>query len=349
MSEGYQRRPAAPAALRLDLNEAPWEVEEQLRQHLLGFLHKQEWRRYPSVDARPAREAAAKLYGWVPEGTLVGNGSNELLAAALASFAGNGQKVLCFSPSFSVYPWLVKRAGGQLVPFALVPPTFAIEGPPLVAAAKEADVLLLCSPNNPTGGELSDALWHQLLELGKPTIWDGAYWEFGRGGPVEPWLARYPNLVITRTLSKVWALAAFRAGCLLASPSMAERIQRRMLPFAPGLAVWAAFEAAASAPELGAGRAARVVAEREAQRDMLTRLPGVEVLPSCGNFFLLRVVGCHGQELVALLGQRGVAVREVEELSAEGYVRVTVGTPEEGARLWQALKEVTDGRACGSC
>lgn len=348
MSEGYRGGPAAPATLRLDLNEAPWEAEEQLRQHLLAFLQKQEWRRYPSVDARPAREAAAKLYGWVPEGTLVGNGSSEVLAAALARLAGKGQKVLCFSPSFSVYPWLVTRAGGQLVPFPLLPPAFAIEGPSLLAAAQEADVLLLCSPNNPTGGEIPESLWHQLLALGKPTIWDGAYWEFGRGGPVEPWLVRYPNLLITRTLSKVWALAAFRAGCLLASPAMAERIRRHMLPFAPGLAVWAAFEAAASVPELMAGRAARVVAEREAQREMLARLPGVEVVPSCGNFFLLRLAACRGQELVALLGQRGVAVREVEELSAEGYVRVTVGTPAEGRRLWQALKEVTDDRACGS-
>jgi histidinol-phosphate aminotransferase len=365
VSEGGYARPALPPApLKLDLNEAPWDADGLFRQRFLAFLQRAELRRYPPQDAWPAREAAAQLYGWRPEGTLVGNGSNELLAAALATFAGSGKKVLAFAPSFSVYPWLVRRAGGELVAVPLLPPTFAIPEEALLQAAEGADFLLLCSPNNPTGGEISPALWHKVLALGKPTLWDGAYWEFGRLGPkdvatssaaetgppegeVAYWLASYPNLMITRTLSKVWGVAAVRAGCLLAGPELVARVSRTLLPFAPGVAVWAAFAAAASMPEVGTRRAVQVRACREEQLQALACLGGVEVVPSYGNFFLLRVPGLLGEQLAELLARQGVSVRPVPELSAEGYVRITVGTREEGERLVQAVQEVAHGIATG--
>lgn len=339
MSEAYLRPPTLGGSLRLDLNEAPWDAPAAFREAFLAFLGSRELRRYPPMDAAPVREAAASLYGWEPAGTLVGNGSNELLAAALAVLA-QGKTVLAFSPSFSVYPWLVRRAGGKLRPFPLSPPLFAFPGQALLEAAAAAEVLLLCCPNNPTGGELPPSLWHRLLALGKPTIWDGAYWEFGSGGEVRPWLAAYPNLIVTRTLSKVWGVAGVRAGCLLAAPAMAERIRRWQLPFSPGVAVWAAFAAAASMPQLAQERAAAVVAERERQLAALAKIPGVEAVPSQGNFYLLRVPGLSGPQLAQLLGEKGVVVREVEELAAAGYVRVTVGTPAEGDVLLAACQEV---------
>lgn len=339
MSESYVRPPTTAFGVRLDLNEAPWDAPEVFREAFLSFLARYELRRYPPMDGGPAREAAASLYGWIPAGTLVGNGSNELLAASLAVLA-QGKTVLCFAPSFSVYPWLVRRAGGTVQPFPLVPPSFAFPEESLLEAAAAADVLLLCSPNNPTGGELPFTLWQKLLSLGKPTIWDGAYWEFGSGGEARPWLERYPNLIVTRTLSKVWGVAGVRAGCLLAAPAVAERIRRWQLPFAPGVAVWAAFAAAASMPEVGRQRAAAVVAERERQLAALAAISRVEPVPSQGNFYLLRVPGLSGPKLAQLLGEKGVVVREVEELATAGYVRVTVGTPQEGDVLLSACKEV---------
>ncbi len=340
MSTEYVRPPLAAAALRLDLNEAPWEADGAFRKLFLSFLEQVELRRYPAMDARPAREAAARLYGWSAEGTLVGNGSNEVLAAALSTFAASGARVLTFWPSFSVYPWLIRRAQGVEKRLVLKAPAFAFPEDELCALAEEADVLLFCSPNNPTGGELSPELWRKLLRLGKPTIWDGAYWEFGTYGDVGPWLLEFPHLMITRTLSKVWGVAGVRAGCVLTSASFAKRIRTRLFPFAPGVAVWAAFEAAAAMPELGRRRAAHVVAERERQLQAVARLPHWEAVPSRGNFYLLRREGWGGPRLAQFLAAAGIAVREVEELSALGYVRVTVGTREEGDVLLAVLKEV---------
>lgn len=342
MSTGYSRPAVAPAPLRLDLNEAPWDADEAFRKLFLSFLERVELRRYPPMDARPAREAAARLYGWQVEGTLVGNGSNEVLAAALATFAAGG-KVLTLWPSFSIYPWLIRRAGGSELRLWLKPPDFAVAEDELFSLAEDADLLLLCSPNNPTGGELSPALWRRLLSLGKPTIWDGAYWEFGSDGDMRSWLTEFPNLMVTRTLSKVWGVAGVRAGCLCTSPELAKRVAKRLFPFAPGVAVWAAFEAAAALPEVGRQRAQAVVAERDRQLAALASLPKLEAVPSRGNFYLLRCQGWDGAQLAQALAQAGVAVRPVEELSASGYVRVTVGNPEEGDTLLAVLREVTRG------
>lgn len=342
MSEAYTRPLASAGQVKLDLNEAPWEADQAFRQRFFQLLDKVEFRRYPPFDARPAREAAAQLYGWDADGTLVGNGSNELLFYALSVLCEAGKKVLTFSPSFSVYPWLVRRAGGHLLTLRLSPPGFLIPEDELLAKAGEADVLLLCSPNNPTGNELTPDLWHRLLSLGKPTIWDAAYWEFGTGGEVRPWLSRYPDLLITRTLSKVWGVAGVRAGCLLTSPVFASRLRRAMLPFAPGVAVWAAFAAASSLIHLGQERAARIVAERDSQVAALAAMPGVEVVPSRGNFFLLRYSSLTGRELAELLGKKGVSVRLIEELDQDGFVRITVGTPRENLKCRQALEELMD-------
>lgn len=339
MSTGYSRPPAATAALRLDLNEAPWDADAAFREVFFSFLQQVELRRYPPMDARPAREAAARLYGWRVDGTLVGNGSNEVLAAALATFAAGG-KVLTLWPSFSVYPWLIRRAGGSELRVLLKPPDFAFPEEEFFALVEEADLILLCSPNNPTGGELAPSLWRRVLALGKPTIWDGAYWEFGSDQAMQPWLMEFPNVMITRTLSKVWGVAGVRAGCLCTSPELARKVAKHLFPFAPGIAVWAAFEAAAALPEVGRTRAQAVVAERERQLAVLCSLSEFEAVPSRGNFYLLRRRGWDGHRLANVLAGAGIAVRPVEELAAEGYVRVTVGTPEEGEVLLAALQEV---------
>lgn len=340
MRSGYVRPHLPGGSVRLDLNEAPWDADSAFRGRFLGFLERIELRRYPPMDALPARQAAARLYGWEPDGTLVGNGSNELLAAALAALCENGGRVLALSPSFSVYPLLIRRAGGQMLLVRLTPPSFAVPEGELLASAQNADVLLVCCPNNPTGGELAPDQWRRLLALGKPTLWDGAYWEFGTYGEVRPWLEAYPHLMVTRTLSKVWGVAGVRAGCLLTSPPLARRIAEKLLPFAPGVAVWAAFEAAASLPELGRKRAAAVVGERERQLAAIGSLPPWEAVPSLGNFFLLRRRGWNGEQLAEALARAGIAVRPVEELASAGYVRVTVGTPAEGDLFLSVLKEV---------
>ena len=339
---GYARGEVAKGLVRLDLNEAPREVAPAFRERVLELLAASPWGRYPDIDGHAARSSAADLYGWSVEGTLVGNGSNDLLAAASRALLPRGGAVAALEPSFSMYPVLARRQEARLLAVRLAPPAFAPGRGELLAQAAEADLVLLCSPNNPTGGELDGALWDAVLALGKPTIWDAAYAEFATADTVAR-LRASDNLLVLRSLSKAWGLAGLRVGALLGAPALVARVAEQLLPFGTGWTVNASYRAACELRPLGAELVAAIAAERERQLAALGRVAGVEVVPSAGNFYLLRQPGMTGRQLTAALAARGLAVRDIPELDAGGHVRVTVGTPAEGDRLLRAIEEVCRG------
>jgi histidinol-phosphate aminotransferase len=339
---GYSRPVSQREAVRLDLNEAPHEAGEVFRHRLLELLAACQWRRYPDMDGASTRVAAAKLYGWHEEGTLVGNGSNDLLAAALRALLPRGGSLLALSPSFSMYPVLAERQGARLLEVPLRPPEFRAERQVLMEGARAADVILLCSPNNPTGGELEEDVWDEVLGLGKPVLWDAAYGEFA-AVKATSWLERFANLGVLRSLSKAWGLAGLRAGALLGTRDFVAKVGEQILPFQTGWLVQSAYEAASELGVEGETLVRETVVERERQIEALRALPGVLVPPSSGNFFLLRVGERGGASLAAALLERGVAVREIPALAESGYVRITVGSPSEGDLLLKAAGEVANG------
>lgn len=339
---GYARETVAAGLVRLDLNEAPREIAQPFRDRTLELLGASAWRRYPDIDASAARASAAVLYGWSTAGTLVGNGSNGMLAAAMRALLPRGGAVAALSPSFSMYPVLAARQEASLLAVRLAPSAFAPDRTELLARAVAADLVLLCSPNNPTGGELAGELWEAVLALGKPVVWDAAYAEFSTADTVG-WLHRHRNLLVLRSLSKAWGLAGMRIGALLGPPELVERIAAQVLPFETGWAVAAAYQAASELRSLGDELVAEVVGERERQIAALGRIAAVEATPSSGNFYLLRRPGMTGAQLAGALAARGLAVRSIAELDADGFVRVTVGTRAEGDLLLAAVAEVAGG------
>ncbi len=339
---GYQREATPSGAVRLDLNEAPRDAGEVFRQRLLARLAAAEWRRYPDMDGAAARRAAAALFGWEPEATLVGNGSNELLAAAARALLPVGGRLLVLYPSFTMYPALARRQRASLLKIPLQPPDFAVNREELLALAPQADLVVLASPNNPTGTSLELEVLLALAETGVPVLWDAAYADFVGSDGSEA-VRRFPNVAVLRTLSKAWGLAGLRAGALYASPSLVERIGAELLPFGTGLAVQAAFETAVELRSEGERLVAEVVAERQRLLAALASLTHVHAVSSEGNFFLLRRLGWRGRQLLEALIERGIAVRDLKELDETGYVRVTVGSPAENDRLLAALGEVASG------
>lgn len=339
-SLGHWRHPdPARDPLRLDLNEAPREPEQGFHAALLAELSALSWRRYPDLDAGSARDAAARLYGWNRDGTLVGNGSNELLAAAVRALLPRGGRLFALSPSFSMYPVLAERMGAELRTLPLEPPAFEPSSEELLSQARECDLVVLCSPNNPTGGQLPEAVIDAVCRAGRPVVWDGAYLEFSGTDP-RALLLRHRHLMVLRSLSKAWGLAGLRAGAMLTSAETAGRVARELLPFATGHVVAAAYRAAAADRQAGPRLVAETVAERERQVAAIGAIAGLEVVSSAANFFLVRRVGWSGRRLAATLRERGIAVRDIAELDGAGYVRITVGSADEGDELRAALREV---------
>lgn len=342
---GYARPgpPVSDGAVRLDLNEAPREVGAELRRLLLDRLDALSWRRYPDMDGATARRAAAALFGWSPAGTLVGNGSGELLAAAFRALLPRGGAVSMLSPSFSLYPVLAGRQDAAIVPVELRAPSFEADADAAVAAASRADLVVISSPNNPTGGIVPERVLEAVLRVGTPVVWDAAYAEFSTVDPAGLLNERHANLLVLRTLSKAWGMAGLRAGVMLGDVALLDRVRGEMLPFGTGHAVTAAFEAALECRAAGSALAAEVVAERGRLAADVGSVDGVRVAPSEANFLLLRLAGTTGSELAGALAGHGVAVRLVAELADEGWVRVTVGSSAENARLVAAVREVAGG------
>jgi histidinol-phosphate aminotransferase len=336
---GYRRQAAGGASTRLDLNEAPREAGAVLRERLVERLAAAAWRRYPDVDGRAARESAAALYGWDAGGTLVGNGSNELLAAAVRALVPRGGRIFALEPSFSMYPVLAGRIGAELVQLRLEPPDFAVEPGRLCELASSCDLALVCSPNNPTGGVIPAAVLAEVCRRSPLVVWDAAYLDF-TAIDARVLLREHPNLMVLRSMSKAWGMAGLRVGAMLTSPDLLSRVAAELIPFNTGWLVEAAFAAARDCRAEGEALVLEIVEERERQRAMVAEISGCETVPSAANFFLLRRSGLDGAALAEALRARGLGVREIAALSPAGYVRVTVGGRAEGDRLCAALREV---------
>jgi len=330
---------ATAGVVRLDLNESPHGAGVVFAKRVLELLAAQPWNRYPDIEGAAVREAAAELYGWEASGTLVGNGSNELLAALARALLPRGGTLARLAPSLSIYPAVARRRRARQLELRLDPPGFAADGGRLVELVGQADLALLASPNSPTGGVLPVELMRRVAALGKPTVWDGAYLEFAGLDPL-PLLREFPNLIVLRSLSRAWGLAGLRVGALLAAPAMVARLSEETLPFATGWLPLAAYRAAAELRQAGMALVADIAAERERQVALLRQVPRVAVVPSVGNFYLLRVEGLTGHALADSLRGCGIAVRYLEDLSSSGHVRVTVGAVAEGDALVTAVREV---------
>lgn len=334
-----------PFRYKLDQNECPWEPPARLKREVAAALAAADWARYPDFHGDELRRALGRRHDWPLEGVLVGNGSNELLATALAAIAGPGDEVLGLAPGFGLYPALAERSGARFR--ALGPrPDLAL---PLAELEAEVECdprrpVLVCSPNNPTGEAVEPERLGRLAErLDAPLLLDGAYAEFCRFD-YRPLLDEHPNLVLFRTFSKAWALAGLRLGYLLARPELVAELIKVKLPYNVGRAAIAAGTAVLAAETRLSRRVRAVVARREGWRRLFERF-GFEVLPSEANFLLVRC----GERAAAVRGglaERGILVRDVSRgPGLGGCLRVTVAGGGALRAVERALAGVLGGGA----
>ncbi len=334
-----------PCRFKLDQNECPWEPPRGIKRAVAAALGEAPWALYPDFHGDELRRALGGRWSWPFEGVLVGNGSNELLATALAALAGPGDEVLGMAPGFGLYPALAERSGARyrgLGPRAdLALPLDELE------AEVERDprrAVLVCSPNNPTGEAVPpERLARIAARLDGPLLLDGAYAEFCRFD-YRPLLDEHPNLVMFRTFSKAWGLAGLRLGYLLARPELVAELIKVKLPYNVGRAAIAAGLAVLGAEPAMVRRRRAVVARRAQWRRVLeaARFGGeaLEVLPSEANFLLVRCGGRAGR-IRDGLARRGILVRDVSRgPGLAGCLRVTVGGGAALRAVERALGEI---------
>ncbi|MFI0431611.1 MAG: histidinol-phosphate transaminase [Candidatus Nanopelagicales bacterium] len=307
--------------------------------------------RYPDRDARALRAALAGYLNRRAGGAAavdlgaddvwVANGSNEVMQHILQAFGGPGRVMLTFPPTYSMYPEYARATHTRLVEVARgEAPGFGLE-PEFAAAAVAAaapDVVVLASPNNPTGTAASVALIEALLAAAPGlVVVDEAYAEFARdgGGGALRLLSEYPNLVITRTMSKAFALAGARVGYAAAHPRVIDALRVVRLPYH----VSSVTQATAQAALVHSDALLADVEVLRIERDTMVawlRDRGLMVADSDANFALFGVFADRHEVWQGLL-DRGVLIRET---GPAGWLRVSIGTPAENDAFRTALEEV---------
>ena len=165
------------ADIKLNQNESPYDFPAELKREVLDRMAARPWNLYPDFESAALRGTLADAYGYAPEEILVGNGSNELLAAAVGAFVGPGTPVVFPRPTFTLYEKLIAVAGGLPVPIEFEPDSGLLPLDAMLAALRDLRdaVVILCSPNNPTGGVLPESGLQRLLATGATVLFDRAY------------------------------------------------------------------------------------------------------------------------------------------------------------------------------
>lgn len=331
---------ARQAPVKLNQNESPYDFPEVLKRRVLDQALARPWSRYPAFDPRELVEGLARAAGWTADGVLAGNGSNELIQALFMVTVAPGTRVVVPEPTFSLYALLTRILGGDTVAAALGP-ELEYQPPQLVALARELapTLVVVCSPNNPTGSVLETGDVEALCTASAGlVVVDEAYHEFS-GRSVVPLLARHPNLVVLRTFSKAMAMAGLRVGYLLADPALAREIDKARLPYNLNFFSQAAALAALADPRPLREGVERIVAARQELFRRLARTAGVRAYPSQANFILFELAEADPRAVFESLWKRGVLVRDVSAYPRlSRCLRVTVGTDEENEAFLTALR-----------
>jgi histidinol-phosphate aminotransferase len=334
---------ASPARRKLNQNESPFDFPAELKREVLQQAAGLAWQRYPEFTPPDLLARLAEHYGWVPDGVLVGNGSNELIQATLAVTLGAGERVVAPSPTFSLYRLLTSVLGGsyQAVP---LDESFRYDVNRLidVAVRENARVVVLNSPNNPTGSVLPEGAVERILEQTDALVLcDEAYQDFGGPSAIHL-LGRSSRLVVLRTFSKAFGMAGLRFGLAMAHPEVAREIAKGKLPYNVNVLTLAAARIALDHVPVLAARTAEVIATRDRFLVRLGRVAGLTVFPTAANFVLVRSEAIPAKELFRRLRDEfGILVRDVSDgPGLAGCLRISIGTEEDMEAVMGALEEI---------
>jgi histidinol-phosphate aminotransferase len=333
--------PQLDVPVLLNNNENPYPPSERLCQAVgkavagvAGTLN-----RYPDRDALDLRKDLADYlgHGLTAASTWAANGSNEIIQQLLQAFGGPGRTALGFEPSYSMHP-LISRVTCTEWIAGTRDADYGITTAPEQVRDKNPDVVFVTSPNNPTGTAVPLEIIEAVYEAARGmVVVDEAYAEFAREGTPSALalLPGRPRLVVTRTMSKAFAMAGARVGYLAASPEVTDVLLTVRLPYHLSAVTQAVARTALAYAEEPLASVKALREERDALVNWL-RGHGLQVADSDANFVLFGAFEDRDAVWQGLL-DHGVLIRNT---GPEGWLRVTVGTPEETAAFRAALTEV---------
>ncbi|MCD4812119.1 histidinol-phosphate transaminase [bacterium] len=331
---------AAGPQIRLDANESPFDIPEDMKQEISKIFMEHSWNRYPDPECRELKKAVAHYEGVAEENIVLGNGSDEIIRDLQVCFGGQGTRTVFPTPTFAMYRLLTISLGGTPVGVRLRD-DWSLDKENLLKEmeTENSRILFIASPNNPTGNAFDVGMLEEIVQATDGlVVVDEAYRLFGTQTMV-PKLAAYPNLVVLNTYSKSMSAAGIRIGYLLGHEKIVNIINRVRLPY--NLDAFAQVVALKTMENVGLWKANAklIVSERERMAGILRPLEGVVVYPSQSNFLLIQVP--DAEAVKDQLARNNIAVRgfpKTEGLS--DCLRVTIGTVEENNVFLDRIQKV---------
>lgn len=337
-----------PTRINLSANESTYPLPASVRDAVDAALARTPLNRYPDPMSNALRDEIAVRHGVARENVCVGNGGDELLFNLLFAFGGEGRIALICTPTFSEYQFFADLTRTAVVDVTRHRGSFDLHEGRLMEEASLADLVILTSPNNPTGNLVDHALVDMVCDVCEGIVLiDEAYIEFagdgGESASVIDILDRHDNLVVLRTLSKAFGAAGTRCGYVVAAPDVIEVMAAVRQIYSVNVLTQAAATELMRARDTFEPTIARVRAERDRMYRVLAADDRFTVWPSEANFLLVRMEGAS-RVRERLRDEYSILVRDFSYAPMlENCLRITVGTPEENDAVLAALDELMKG------
>lgn len=334
-----------PSLHRMMSNENPNPPSDKVLEAM--FKYAKMANRYPD-QGLVVRSRIAEINGLDgPQNVMIGNGSSEVYDNIFRMFIVPQQdEIIQHTPCFGIYQLRGKLLGAKMVNVPMIYKDNLLHFDPdgiLNAITERTKIIVIANPNNPTGNFMAAEHFVRIAETGIPFVIDEAYVEYAGLQMSQVGLTKkYPNVIITRTLSKAYGLAGMRFGYALAAKPVIDQISGSLLPWNVGtIPMWAAL----AAFEDQEGLAYRVKFNNEAVdyiTESLSDIPGLVIFPSKANYILFDCgkTGKTGKEVLAFAETKGIILRgESEKYGSDGWFRVTIGTKEENELFVETIRE----------
>ncbi len=302
---------------------------------------------YPG-SAEELRKKLAEREGLSADQVVLGNGSTDVINFTINTFVAPEDEVIIPVPTFSMYEARLRIHGGTpvLVPLTPAPHFYWDVDAILAAITEKTRLIIVCTPNNPTGNQIAESDLRRILDTGIPVFIDEAYYELEEIPRSWTFLIHdYPNALVSRTMSKAYGLAGFRVGYVFSSMEIASYLNRVRFPWNVSLVAIAAALAALEDEDDQRRKRKNTIEGRQYLIDQINRIPGLRAYPTEGNFVLIdaAILNRSSTQIRDDIIERGIFIRPMSpHHMKEGYVRVTVGTPDQNSRFVQLLKNYVD-------
>ncbi|MEO2089033.1 MAG: histidinol-phosphate transaminase [Gemmataceae bacterium] len=324
-----------PDVIKLNTNENPYPPSPRVFEAVRAALTGDRLRKYPQPLGDHFRQTAGRILGVDPDGLLIGNGSDDILTILTRAFVPEGGRMASLSPSYTLYRSLAEIQGAK---FETAPFT-ADWKPPTPWPLRGADLTFLANPNSPIGTALRPTEVAAFAEqAGGAFVLDEAYADFAETNGLEL-VGKAPNLIVTRSFSKYYALAGIRFGIAIAPPEMVRELVKVKDSYNCDVLSLAAATAAIEDQDYYAGLRAKVIATRGRMSIALTEL-GFHVTPSQANFVWCRRDDRPVKPIYEALKAKKILVRYMNYPEYGDGLRISVGTPAEVERLLTELRKL---------